>query len=109
MELFDNIRNCNKNATAVKKAKKREKRLFAIILGLAGSTVGLGIANYHTRKDVKEAMKTNMETNNQVASFGQRLANAKDALLGKDGKIIDTTGTETDFTEINEEVTENDN
>lgn len=91
MELFDNIKNCNKNAAALKKAKKREKVERSVIAVLAGSLVGLGIRHFTTKKE-------------EAKIIAERLGNAKDVLLGKDKKtLVDTTATEaptTDFTEV---------
>lgn len=125
MELFDNIRNCNKNAAAVKKAKKREKVQCGIIAALTGSLIGMVITHHASKKeyekfkkrldvanDKAEALDKKTSTDfketlkDKVDTATERLSNAKKALKGD---LVDVT----DFTEVEEpidvEVKENDN
>ena len=91
MELFNNIKNCNKNAAALKKVRARERYERSVIAVLAGSLIGLVIRHFAFKND-------------EAKLFAERFGNAKDALLGKDKKktVVNTTATEvpTDFTEV---------
>lgn len=125
MELFDNIRNCNKNAAAVKKAKKREKVQCGIIAALTGSLIGMVITHHASRKEYEKFKKRLDEANDKAEALDKktstglketlkdkvdtardRISNAKMALKGE---LVDVT----DFTEVEEpidvEVKENDN
>ena len=91
MELFDNIKNCNKNAAALKRARVRERYERGVIAVLVGSLAGMCIRHFAFKND-------------EAKLFAERLGDAKNAFLGKDKKkpVVNTTATEvpTDFTEV---------